>query len=115
MLQNSDGKTSFGNDDYIADLDVANITFYMEKDGISYQEATKKYHSELQKGASRATIFCRIHKYEDVEKVVLDRLGIKNLKELKSNSLNREGERMKKKKLRNFLRPLYGESLLMEL
>ena len=28
---------------------MANITFYMEKDGISYQEATKKYHSELQK------------------------------------------------------------------
>lgn len=46
MLQNSDGKTSFGNDDYIADLDVANITFYMEKDGISYQEATKKYHKK---------------------------------------------------------------------
>lgn len=48
---------SFGNDDYIADLDAVNITSLMESKNLSYGEAVNVYYKEIEEGTNRADVF----------------------------------------------------------
>ena len=81
---------SFKNDDYISDLDAENVTSIMKKEGIRYEEAVEKYHRMLNSGETRASLFLKDNRYEDVEKEILKRTNKKNLKELKKDTNYRD-------------------------
>ena len=76
--------TSFGPDDYPADLDADNILRRMEKGNISYLRASKEYYEALDKNPKlRAREFKQNNPYKDVEKEVLKRADVRNMDQLK--------------------------------
>ncbi len=70
-------RTSFGMDDYIADLDADNIA-YMTTNEKSLVEAMNEYYDELQKAGDeyRTEIFVKNNTFEEIEKAVLERLPV---------------------------------------
>lgn len=70
-------RTSFGIDDYIADLDADNIA-YMTTNEKSLVEAMNEYYDELQKAGDeyRTEIFVKNNTFEEIEKAVLERLPV---------------------------------------
>lgn len=76
---------SFGNDDYIADLDAENITSVMNKKGIGYEAAVSEYQKQIRGGKTRADLFLEDNNYDEVKAEVLRRTGKKNMKQLKKD------------------------------
>ena len=75
---------SFRSDDYAADLDADNIRRRMEKDDISFMQASAAYYSEMKVNPKlRTQEFKQNNPFEDVKKAVLDAAGVKNIAELK--------------------------------
>ena len=73
MLNN--GTTSFGNDDYMADLDAENL-YQMISGGSDSVSALNSYYETLASGSeTRATIFKTYLSYSNVETQVLSELG----------------------------------------
>ncbi len=66
------------------------MTSIMKSDGIRYEEAVEKYHRMLNSGETRASLFLKDNRYEDVEKEILKRTNKKNLKELKKDTNYRD-------------------------
>lgn len=77
-----DGKTSFGMDDYIADLDADNIA-HLVTDEKSLVDAANEYYGALQKEGSgyRTETFVENNTYEAVEKTVMEKLKIEDVNE----------------------------------
>ncbi len=55
-ITNDNGATSFGNDDYCADLDAENI-YRLMLTNMSSVDAFNEYYSQIFSGANRAEIF----------------------------------------------------------
>ena len=95
-------KTSFGEDDYIADLDADNIAKRItKKTGLA--DAVNEYYSDISKdpqgeNAGRTKEFLKNNPYEEVEAAVFERIefndpngnGIKDLDDLKNNKVYEE-------------------------
>lgn len=79
--------TSFGNDDYMADLDADNIIHRIDKN-TSLMEAINDYYEETNGGETRAVEFLRNNDYNDVEDEITERAGVDSLKELKGKWLD---------------------------
>lgn len=63
---------SIGNDDYRADLDSVNITARMEKEGLSYTEASNQYYADIDSGATtRADEFKTNQNYGEMESAIV--------------------------------------------
>lgn len=73
------GRTSFGTDDFIADLDADNIAHLVTED-TSLVDAANEYYNDLcQKGDDyRKQAFIENNPYEEVEKTIMERLSIKD-------------------------------------
>ncbi len=78
----NDGATSFGNDDYMADLDAENI-FRDINAGEDSITAINAYYKALDGSSTRATIFKTYLSYSTVENMVLSELE-KTLSQVKS-------------------------------
>ncbi len=70
----TEGKISFGVEDYMADLDAVNISNLMDKEGLSYFEASNAYYRRLEQGASRADIFLKNTDLTTVKKKIYSEL-----------------------------------------
>lgn len=69
--------TQFGPDDYIADLDAANITYLMNKNNESFLSSSNKYYNQLlTKENNRAKIFMEHTPYSYVEEKVFRELPV---------------------------------------
>jgi len=88
-------KTSFGNDDYIADLDADNIA-HRTQNGGTLLNNMNEYYQDLSAGNAdtlRTEEFLKNNSYEDIETAVFDRTsfndanedGKKTLEDLKDN------------------------------
>ena len=79
-VYDDDGKTSFGMDDYIADLDADNIA-HLVTDEKSLVDAANEYYGALQKEGSgyRTKTFVENNTYEAVEKAVMEKLKIEDV------------------------------------
>lgn len=95
-------KTSFGEDDYIADLDADNIAKRVTKK-TRLADAVNEYYSDISKdpqgeNAGRTKEFLKNNPYEEVEAAVFERIefndpngnGIKDLDDLKNNKVYEE-------------------------
>ena len=74
--------TSFGNDDYMADLDADNIIHRLSTDA-SIIEVINLYYTETQNGDMRAAEFLKNNSDEKVEDVICKRAGVDSLQDLK--------------------------------
>ncbi len=74
--------TSFGNDDYMADLDADNIIHRIDEN-TSLMEAINDYYKESNGGENRAAEFLENNEYAEVEGVILERAGVSSLEALK--------------------------------
>jgi len=95
-------KTSFGNDDYIADLDADNIAHRTQNGkGGTLLNNMNEYYQDISSGdtdALRTKEFLKNNSYEDIEKSVFDRIsfkdenkdGKKTLEDLKENETYKE-------------------------
>ncbi|WP_124065279.1 DUF4280 domain-containing protein [Clostridium sp. E02] len=90
-------RVSFGEDDYIADLDADNLVNRMST-GISLQDSMNNYYSDLSAGDTdelRTKEFLKGNSYESIEKAVFDRIsvkdanndGIKNIEDIKDSKI----------------------------
>lgn len=79
--------TSFGNDDYMADLDADNIIHRIDED-TSLMEAINDYYRESNGGETRAVEFLRNNDYNDVEDEITKRAGVDSLEKLKDKWLD---------------------------
>ena len=75
--------TSFGNDDYMADLDADNIIHRIDEN-TSLMEAINDYYKESNGGENRAAEFLENNEYAEVEGVILERAGVSSLEALKN-------------------------------
>lgn len=73
------GKTSFGMDDYIADLDADNIV-YMVTDEKSLVQAANEYYKELQEVGDeyRTKMFVENNTYEKIESDIFEKITVCN-------------------------------------
>jgi len=103
-------KTSFGNDDYIADLDADNIA-HRTQNGGTLLNNMNEYYQDLSDGNAdtlRTEEFLKNNSYEDVENAVFNRIsfndtnedGKKTLEDLKDNETYKDTY--------NFLKKLKG-------
>lgn len=79
--------TSFGNDDYMADLDADNIIHRIDKD-TSLMEAINDYYEETNGGETRVVEFLENNDYVDVEDEITKRAGVDSLEKLKDKWLD---------------------------
>jgi len=77
-LGTDNGKASFAQDDYKADLDAENVMFMMRSYNISHREAEERYFCRLANGESRATIFLSHTPIDYVIRTVCKEVGIRN-------------------------------------
>lgn len=71
-IRGNDGKTSFGNDDYIADLDAANIFEILKNNkSLSYDDVYREYYNMLNSGKTRAEMFLEHTDIEYVKRIIL--------------------------------------------
>ena len=84
---NNKGTTSFGNDDYMADLDAENIFRIINSDVSAVDAFSKYYCIIVNEKDNRATFFLQYLGYEYIEAKVLDELG-KTLGEVKDEYPN---------------------------
>jgi len=76
--------TSFGPDDYTADLDADNIRKRMTDDNISFMQASKEYYADLEKDPYlRTKEFKKNNSYNDVQQAIFAAAKVKNMEELK--------------------------------
>lgn len=83
-LINEEGITSFGNDDYMADLDAENIFREINGDEASITAINSYYNSFSGGSSNRATIFKSHLSYSTVESKVLSELN-KTLDQVKTS------------------------------
>lgn len=76
----SEGKVSFGIDDYIADLDADNIANSM-LDGTKFICAANDYYCNLkQEGENyRTEVFVENNAYDEIEKAIFDKISVKDV------------------------------------
>ena len=77
-LRNKDGVTTFGNDDYCADLDAENI-YRKIIQGYSSVSAINSYYSNLSTSSNRADVFLKYISFSTVKKKVFYELIDRNL------------------------------------
>lgn len=82
-IKGENGLVSFGNDDYMADLDAANIAYLMKSNNWDCQKASANYYNKLAGGNTRADIFLKFNTVGNVQKEILTELNINSLDELK--------------------------------
>ncbi|MDE7198895.1 MAG: hypothetical protein K2O15_08415, partial [Lachnospiraceae bacterium] len=77
VYDGGEGKTSFGMDDYIADLDADNIAYLVTEEK-SLVDVANEYYGKLQeKGIGyRTELFVENNTYEEVEKAVMEKIKI---------------------------------------
>ena len=76
-ITNSNGLTSFGNDDYCADLDAENIyRAIMSNNKRTIIDATNIYYDSLNSQNSRADVFLGYISIDDVKQKIFARFGI---------------------------------------
>ena len=90
-IPTDNGSVSFGNDDYIADLDADNIAHRVDYgSGVTAMEAFNNYYDDMNNSndadAFRGNEFLQNNSYEDVEDVILNNLGCFTYEDLKNNS-----------------------------
>ncbi len=90
-IPTDNGSVSFGNDDYIADLDADNIAHRVDYDsGVTAMEAFNNYYDDMNNSndadAFRGNEFLQNNSYEDVEDVILNNLGCFTYEDLENNS-----------------------------
>ena len=102
VYKGTENKVSFGQDDYIADLDADNIAHRVKsKGGGTLLESMDAYYQDISKGTpdtKRTQEFLKNNPYEDVEKAIFDRIefkdanndGKKNLEDLKQDESYKE-------------------------
>ncbi len=67
---------SFGNDDYLADLDASNITHLMREKGMSLSDATTSYYNDINNGVyTRAENFLTHTDLDTVKSHITDKLA----------------------------------------
>lgn len=79
-IPTDNGSVSFGNDDYIANLDADNIAHRVDYgSGVTAMEAFNNYYDDMNNSndadAFRGNEFLQNNSYEDVEDVILNNLG----------------------------------------
>ena len=79
--------TSFGKDDYMADLDADNIIHRLDTDA-SLVEVMNLYYEETKNGDMRAKEFLRNNSYEKVEDAIFNRAGVDSLQGLQEKWLD---------------------------
>lgn len=75
------GETSFGNDDYISDLDADNIVHRMDNTKEDMLTIMLNYYNELDKGNAdnvRTKEFLNNNKYENVEKKIFEKITVRD-------------------------------------
>ncbi len=81
-LFGSDGKPpSFGNDDYMADLDAENLGYMVRNEGYSYIEAAEDYYERRLQEDSRAELFLENNSLEDVKQLIYEELVFLELRD----------------------------------
>lgn len=91
-----DATTTFGPDDYNADLDARNIATYMQEKGLSFMEATNQYYRDLEIGQhmdqkeTRATIFLKGTPLTEVQEKIYEDLVMPTLNAQYNDALMRE-------------------------
>lgn len=93
------GKISFGQDDFIADLDADNIA-HLVTDDKSLVDAANEYYNELQNGGEeyRKQVFVENNTYEAIESAIMEKLSMKdmnkdkeiNYKDIEDSRLHKE-------------------------
>ena len=79
VYDGTEKKVSFGEDDYIADLDSDNIS-YNVKDDTELMKIMNQYYEALMAGEEdyRTKTFVENNTYAAIEKAILDRIGVKD-------------------------------------
>lgn len=79
VYDGTEKKVSFGEDDYIADLDSDNISYNMG-DNTELMKIMNQYYEALMAGGEdyRTKTFVENNTYAAVEKAILDRIGVKD-------------------------------------
>ena len=79
VYDGTEKKVSFGEDDYIADLDSDNISYNMSDD-TELMKIMNQYYEALMAGGEdyRTKTFVENNTYAAVEKAILDRIGVKD-------------------------------------
>lgn len=75
------GETSFGNDDYISDLDADNIVHRMDNKKEDMLTVMLNYYNDLDKGNAdniRTKEFLNNNKYENIEKKIFEKITVKD-------------------------------------
>lgn len=79
-VYDGDGKTSFGMDDYIADLDADNIAHLVAEDKSLVDAANEYYRGVQEEGSGyRTKTFVENNTYEEIEKAVMDKISVGDL------------------------------------
>ncbi len=73
-IRGDEGKTSFGKDDYIADLDAENITYIMKTKGLDLLTAMNMYYNEVGINYTRAQKFLEHTSLETVKEKIFKSL-----------------------------------------
>ncbi|MCM1233948.1 MAG: hypothetical protein NC489_27900 [Ruminococcus flavefaciens] len=75
------GKVSFGEDDYIADLDADNIAAIAAKEQVSLLTAVNTYYTDLQANGDeyRTQLFMENNTYEEIESTILEKVELKDV------------------------------------
>ncbi len=73
-ILSSKGKTSFGNDDYMADLDAENLAYYIYTENESMLTANDLYYYQTLKNRTRAVEFLKVIPLWQVKEWIFDEL-----------------------------------------
>ena len=75
---------SFGNDDYMADLDAENIGDMVRNEGFTYIEAVEDYYGSCLLKRNRAKIFLEKNDFKEIKRAIYDRTVFIELVDKKS-------------------------------
>jgi len=75
---------SLKSDDYISDLDAANIPYLMKKYGTSFLETTNHYYHNLSDNNTRANIFLEHTSLEEVTNTIFSSMYVVDMDDLKN-------------------------------
>ena len=72
-----DKSVHFTPDDYMSDLDAANIMYLVREKGVTYDMAVWQYYNALENGQNRVALFLEHTPLEKVKSLVFDKLRVK--------------------------------------
>ena len=84
VTDDADIYPSLKSDDYISDLDAANIPYLMEKYGTSFLETTNHYYHNLSDSNTRANIFLERTSLEEVTNTIFSSMIVIDMDDLKN-------------------------------